>query len=131
MEYAAPTRVVLALATAGVLAILAAIFVDAPGRILLGAAAVALLAETVVLVAVRPVLTITTDGLTVRRAGRTHRYPWLEVGAVRARRTRRLVTVRTLDLDLGETLVVIPAYRIGQDPGEVAAAIEGCRPINV
>jgi hypothetical protein len=121
---------VLGFAGAGGVAVAAAIFVDTPGRILLGAAAVALLAEALVLVVVRPILTITDEGLAIRRGGRTHHYPWGEVGAVQARAARRLVMVRTLDIDLGEALVVIPAYRIGRDPAEVAAAIEDRRPVS-
>jgi hypothetical protein len=33
----------------------------------------------------------------------------------------------TLEIDLGERLVVIPAYRLGVSPAQAAGAIEACR----
>ncbi|MFL6239019.1 MAG: PH domain-containing protein [Actinomycetes bacterium] len=56
-----------------------------------------------------------------------HRHRWDEISVVHARTARRLVSVSTIELDLGETLVVVPAYRLGAEAGEVAAALEELR----
>jgi hypothetical protein len=112
-------------------AVLAMIVVDTPGRILLVVTAAALLGEAVRLTVFRLVLTVDSAGVQVRSGGRQLAYPWDEVGNVTARTSRRLVTVKTLDLYLGDTLVVIPGYRLGADPAAVAAELEGMRPIGL
>jgi hypothetical protein len=129
VSFAASPRRVLGLAAGALAAGLAVIFVDRPGRILLVVVAAGLLVESVRLAVLRPVLSVDAEGVQVRALARPQSYRWTEVGPVIPRTSRRLVTTKTLDLDLGETLVVIPGYRLGADPADVAAAIEMRRPI--
>jgi hypothetical protein len=128
LQFAAPPRLVAGLAAGAAAAGVAMIFVDAPGRILLLVLGGVLLVEAVRLAVARPVLVVDSSGIKVRRGGRPHEYPWPAVGRVAPHTSRRLVTTRTLELDVGDTLLVIPSYRLGADPAEVAAAIEATRP---
>ena len=111
---------VLGLGLATVVAAVLTIVIGWPGRILLLALNAILLAETVRLTVVRPVLSANTDGLRVHRLGGTSFYPWSAIRSIEPRSTRRLVTVRTLELDLDESIVVLPAYRLGVCPTTAA-----------
>lgn len=128
LKFAATPRLVTALLAGAVSAGVALLFVDTPGRILLLALIVVLVGESVRLAVIRPVLSVDASGVRVRRAGGAHTYPWSEVGPVTATTSRRLVTSKSVELDVGDTLVVLPAYRLGADPAEVVAAIEAARP---
>ena len=122
-----PTLVV-GLALGGLFAAALTVVLDNPGRLLFAVLTAGLLIEATRLALVRPTLIADRTGVSVRRVARTHCYPWPEIGAVGARTTRRLVSVPTLELDLGDTLIVIASYRLGAAPAEVAAAIEKLRP---
>ena len=102
---------------------------DRPGRLLLSALAVILLSEGLWLLVGRPVLAAGPDGVRARQGLRLVTVPWSAVGSVEARQARRVITGETLELDLGERLVVIPAYRLGAPPAVVAAAVESIRPV--
>jgi hypothetical protein len=70
--------------------------------------------------AVRPRLAADTEGLTVRTLGRRLAAPWAGV-AIRVRPGRRLgVAASTLEVDIGDELVVLGRRELGADPVDVA-----------
>jgi hypothetical protein len=113
-------------ATASGLLALAALFVDPVGRVLVGGAAVVLLAVAARDLVLRPRLRTDAAGVTVRTVGGTHTIPW---GALRTRVrvTRRLGTrSRTLELeDVRDDAVLLVLGRrdLGTDPDVVARAL--------
>jgi hypothetical protein len=130
MHFAAAPRLVAGLALGAAAAAIPLLFVDTPGRILLVVLIAALSGESLRLAVIRPALSIGATGVRVRHAGRDSIYAWADVGRVSATTTRRLVTTKLLELDVGDTLVVIPSYRLGADPADVVAAIEAARPVD-
>ena len=118
----------LGLGVAAVLALPLIPLVAWPGRLLVIVVAAAVVAEAIRVVAVRHVLVADEGGLRIHTGVRSHHYPWAEVVGVEARTTRRVVSVATLEIDLGEGLVVIPAYRLGVDPADVALRLSKRRP---
>jgi hypothetical protein len=55
---------------------------------------------------------------------------WHELdSAAIQRRSRRGATAKWLELDTGERLITVPAYRLGATVREVLAAIDDARPI--
>lgn len=124
----APTRqLTLTLAGAAALAGALAIPVGNPGRLLMIVLALALAAEALRCTVIRPVLRADTDRVRIRIRTGEHDYGWSEVASVRARSTRRLVTVNLVEIDLGETLIVIPAYRLGRPAADVVAELSALR----
>jgi Bacterial PH domain len=117
------------LGLAAVVALALIPLVALPGRLLVIVVAVAVVAEAVRVAAVRRVLVADESGLHVHTGVRSHHYPWADVVGVEARTARRLVSVATLEIDLDERLVVIPAYRLGVDPAEVALTLSKMRPV--
>jgi hypothetical protein len=122
-----------ALATVGLCLALAVLFVDAPGRVLVGAGAVLLLMVAVRDVLARPRLAAGPDGVDVRGWTRGQHLPWPGL-RVRVRETRRLgVRGRTLELDSAAgpddgVLVVLGRRDLGADPEEVARALRALDP---
>jgi hypothetical protein len=115
-------------AIGGVL-LLALVFLDAAGRILVGAAALLAFALLVRDLLLRPRLSAGADGVAVRTLGRRRVLPWPGL-RVQVRETRRLgVRRRTLELDTAAgpddegTLVVLGRRDLGADPDEVARAL--------
>jgi Bacterial PH domain len=106
--------------------LLAALLVDPVGRVLVGAAAVVLLAVVARDLALRPRLRTDPAGVTVRTLGGARTIPW---GALRCRvrATRRLGTrTRTLELEDARddaVLLVLGRRDLGADPDAVAAAL--------
>jgi len=100
---------------------------DAPGRILLGVAAIVLALGGLFGTVARPRLAANPDGLTVRSlTGRRH-WPWAEVD-VRLVHTRRLGRdMPTVELDADPDLVVLGWLDLGTDPVEVIDAIRALR----
>lgn len=123
-----------AVAVVGLGLALAAVALDAAGRLLVGAAALAVLALAAHDALLRPRLSADDRGVAVRRLGGTAELPWprLRVGV---RTTRRFgVTSRSLELDTaagvddpGE-LVLLGRRDLGADPEEVAAQLHRLRP---
>jgi hypothetical protein len=109
--------------------VLALVFLDAPGRVLVGAGALLLLILATRDVLARPRLTAGPEGVDVRTWGRVRHLPWPGL-RVRVRETRRLgVRGRTLELDTAGghhddgLLVVLGRRDLGADPDEVARAL--------
>ena len=113
---------------------LAVFFLDAPGRVLVGAGAVLLLVLVARDVVVRPRLSAGPDGIDVRGWAGGRHLPWPGL-RVRVRETRRLgMRGRTLELDtaLGPdddgVLVVLGRRDLGTDPAQVANDLRGLDP---
>lgn len=110
-------------AAVGLALLLVTLGLDTAGRLLVGAAGVFLLALAVLDALIRPRLRADGEGLTVRTIGRRRSGPWAAI-AVRVRAGRRLGTaVNTLEIDVGEDLVVLGRRELGADPVIVAEAL--------
>ena len=112
-----PPREVLALMLLGVVALgAAAVLADPAGRVLTLPAALLLLALVVRDLTRGPVLQAGPDGLSVLTGWRRVHAPWAAVVAMTVQTHRR---TPVLDLDLGETVVVLGRGRLGRPPSEV------------
>jgi hypothetical protein len=100
---------------------------DAPGRILLGVAAIVLAVAGLFGTVARPRLAVDAGGITVRGlAGRRH-WPWADV-TVRLVHTRRLGRdMPTVELDADPDLIVLGWLDLGTDPADVIDAIRALR----
>ena len=113
---------------------LALVVLDAPGRLLVGAGALLLVALAVRDVVGRPRLSAGPDGVDVRTWARSRHLPWAGL-RVRVRASRRLgVRSRTLELDTAAgpdddgVLVVLGRRDLGADPEQVARALRALDP---
>jgi hypothetical protein len=127
----AETAALLAVAVGLVLALLV---LDAPGRVLVGAGAVLLVALAARDVVGRPRLTAGPDGIDVRTWTRNRHLPWPGL-RVQVRESRRFgVRSRTLELDTAAgpddegVLVVLARRDLGDDPEAVARALRALDP---
>ncbi len=134
MDWSPRASEAVALGVVGLGLALAVIAVDTAGRLLVGAAALLLLAMAARDLLVRPRLSAGPAGVVVRTLTGRHELPWATV-RVRVRTTRRWgLTGRTLELDTAQdpdddgTLVVLGRRDLGADPVDVARALEQLRP---
>ncbi len=119
-----------ALAGIGLVLAVAVLLVDTTGRVLVGAAALLVLAIALRDAVARPRLTAGPDGVDVRTWIRRRHLPWPGL-RIQVRETRRFgVRSRTLELDTaagpdddGGVLVVLGRRDLGADPGTVARAL--------
>jgi hypothetical protein len=123
-----------ALAAVAAALALAVILLDAPGRILVGTAAVLLLLVVVHDLRARPRLRAGADGVDVRTWTGGRHLPW-PLLRVRVRVTRRLgISSRTLELDTAAgpdddgVLVVLGRRDLGADPEVVARVLRDLNP---
>jgi hypothetical protein len=117
-----------AAAVGAVVALLLAVVADPAGRVLFGVAAAGLLALVAADLVLRPRLTADAGGVGVRTLAVRRRLPWSALQRVDVdERTRYGLTSRTLELDAGETLVVLGRRSLGSDPREVADALARIR----
>ena len=134
MEWSPRTGETAVLAAAGVVLGLATVVLDPLGRVLVGAAAVLLLALSARDRLLRPRLAAGPEGVAVRRLGGTTVLPWARL-RVRVRDTRRWgLRSRLLELDTaagpdddGE-LVLLGRRDLGADPGDVARVLRAVDP---
>jgi len=104
-----------------------ALGLDLAGLLLVGLAGLFLVGLAIADTAVRPRLAADPEGLTVRTLGRRLAAPWAGI-AVRLRPGRRLgATVHTLEIDVGDELVVLGRRELGADPADVADALARLR----
>ena len=126
MHWAPRTGEVVATAALGLGLALAVLLVDPVGRLLVGAAAVLLLALAGHDALLRPRLSAGDDGVTVRGLSGARTIPWARLG-VRVRSQRRWgVRARTLELEDradDAVLVVLGRRELGADPDTVAEAL--------
>ncbi|HWN27970.1 MAG TPA: PH domain-containing protein [Actinomycetospora sp.] len=112
---------------------------DAPGRVLTGAAAIALAVAAVIGAVARPRLRADETGLVLRGATGTRRWPWERVDAVRTMRMRRMgLPASYLEVEARDEaerdgpepdsrLLVLGRLELGADPVEVADALQAHR----
>jgi Bacterial PH domain len=129
VEWSPRTGGTAALAVTGIVLGLVAVFLDPLGRVLVGAAAVLLLALAVRDRLLRPRLAAGPVGVAVRRLTGTTELPWARL-QVRVRDTRRWgLRSRLLELDTavgpddGGELVLLGRRDLGADPDDVARAL--------
>lgn len=116
------------LVSVALLALLGWLATEPTGSLLAAIAAVLLAVAASQDAVLRPTLTADRTGIVVRRGRRLHRIEWVRVGRLAGSSTgRRLTLIRTLEIDVGDELVVLPARRLGADPTEVAQALEQMR----
>jgi hypothetical protein len=110
----------LILATAAV-----TLITDAPGRILVGIAAVGLLVFASLSWRARPKLAISDDGLVIRGWSRTHLLRPGDIRIIRITEFRRLARkVRLLEIDTtDDRLLVFTRWDLGTDPLDVLDAL--------
>lgn len=101
---------------------------DTMGRFLALVAGVGLLAVAVADVVIRPRLRADAHGVTARTVGGRVSLSWREVKDVRVDE-RRGVAVRSklLEIDAGDTIVLLGRRSLGADPREVAAVLRALR----
>lgn len=124
-------RLTLACGAAAVLAIGLALWSDAAGRLLFSLAAALLAAYVISDLVYAPRLVADTDGLQVRTPFTSARLSWAEVDRVHAdARQRHGLRIVTLEVDAGDTLVVLSRRALGQDPELVAEVVTSFMPRN-
>jgi hypothetical protein len=127
-----PDRRFTALAGAGVVAALVALALagDGPSRAMAAVAVAVLLVYVVSDVVFSPRLVASVEGLTVRSPLVRTTLPWAAVEDVRADTRIRLgLRSTTLEIDAGETLIVLSGRAIGGDPAVVAELARSFRPL--
>ena len=134
MEWSPRAGETAGLATLGVLLGPVTLLLDPLGRVLVGAAAVLLLALAVRDRLLRPRLAAGPAGVAVRRLTGTTELPWARL-QVRVRDSRRFgLRSRLLELDTAAgpdddgDLVLLGRRDLGADPGEVARVLRTLRP---
>ena len=102
----------------------------APGRLLFVVAACGAAVEAARAVLQRPTLVADERGIDVAVGLRRQRHPWSAVEAVRTlqpRGSRPRRRANALEIDLGARLLVVPGYRLGAPPGDVADTLDALR----
>ena len=134
MEWSPRTGETAVLAATGAVLGLATVVLDPLGRVLVGAAAVLLLALSARDRLLRPRLAAGPAGVAVRRLGGVAELPWGRL-QVRVRDTRRWgLRSRLLELDTAAgpdddgDLVLLGRRDLGADPGDVARVLRDLRP---
>jgi hypothetical protein len=127
-EWGPPTAGIVAAGFVGLLLAIATVTVitDAPGRVLVGIAALGLLAFASMSWRARPKLAITAEGLVVRGWSRTHVLGRGDVAKVRITEFRRIGRkVRLLEIDTApdDHLLVFTRWDLGTDPLTVLDAL--------
>jgi hypothetical protein len=113
---------------AGLVVLLLALLADPGGRLLLGVAALGLLAVGAADVLLRPRLAADRAGIRVRTLVSRHHLPWSAIGRVEVdEHTRYGLTSRTLELEAGELFVVLGKRTLGADPRDVADTLARLR----
>jgi hypothetical protein len=123
-----------ALGLLGLALALAALVLDAAGRVLVGTAALLVLALALRDVVARPRLSAGPDGVLVRSWTTRRHMPW-PLLRIRVRASRRLgLTSRALELDTAAgpddagVLVLLGRRDLGADPEDVARALRALDP---
>ncbi len=134
MEWSPRSGETVVLATLGVVLGLVTLLLDPLGRVLVGTAAVLLLALAARDRLLRPRLAARPAGVAVRRLTGTTELPWARL-QVRVRDSRRWgLRSRLLELDTAAEpdddgdLVLLGRRDLGADPGEVARVLHALRP---
>lgn len=129
-QWATPHRWVAAQAAAAGLAGALGAGSDGPGRLLAVLAVLLLAGGALRDGAFRPTLAVDERGLTVRTGLVRRHWPWAELTSLRSVRStrRRLGSARSVELEFGEDLVLLPDRRLGAPAAEVAAQLQAMAP---
>jgi hypothetical protein len=101
---------------------------DPAGRLLLALAAALLAGIAGADLLLRPRLRADATGIEVRTLAFRRALPWAQVTRVRVdERSRYGRTARTLEVDAGDTLVLLSRRALGADPRDVADALAAIR----
>jgi hypothetical protein len=103
---------------------------DSPGRLLVTVVGVGLLGFAVRDALARPALRAQMEGIDLVDGIRRRHVPWAAVRRVRAgtlTRNRRLVHIRTLQIDTIDELLLLSRRQLGTDPERVAEVLEEYR----
>jgi hypothetical protein len=125
-EWSPPSAGIAACAVVGlILAIAAVTLTDAPGRILLGVAALGLIVFASLSWRARPKLAISDGGLVTRGWSRTNLLRPADIKKIRITEFRRLARkVRLLEIDtIDDRLLVFTRWDLGTDPLNVLDAL--------
>lgn len=126
-EWAPSTLGIAACGISGLILAIAAVtmITEAPGRILLGIAAVGLLVFASLSWRARPKLAITDDGLRTRGFWRTNVFKRTDIKLIRITEFRRIARrVRLLEVDTADDqLLVFTRWDLGTDPLDVLDAL--------
>jgi hypothetical protein len=110
-------------------AILLAVGSAPMGRLLFAVAAVVLGSYVVGDLVFRPRLAADREGVRVRAPLAHATLPWAQVHSVRAdERTRHGLRSVTLEIDSGDTIVVLSRRALGADPAQVARTLQAMAP---
>ncbi|MDQ6649131.1 MAG: PH domain-containing protein [Actinomycetota bacterium] len=95
------------------------------GRLLAGIACLLLLAGALRDATLRPTLRADRDGVAVRQGRQMRQLGWAELTSCRATSgARRLVRTSSVELDLGDELLLLPVRRLGAPAAAVTARLE-------
>jgi Bacterial PH domain len=115
-------------AVAAAVAAAIAATLDPAGELLLGVAAALLAGIAGTDLLLRPRLRADANGIEVRTLSVRRALPWAEVSRVRVDEHSRFGrTARTLEVDAGDTLVLLSRRALGTDPRDVADALAAIR----
>lgn len=130
LTFAPDRRLTVATGVAAAVAVAVAIAAsDAPGRLLAAVAVVVLLGYALSDLVFAPRLVADADGLTVRSPTVRAALAWAAVDDVHAdARSRFDLRSTSLEIDAGETLVVLTRRALGARPEDVAALVNALRP---
>ena len=118
-----PWAHVAAIAAVAVTCAAAGFQVPVAGRILLWAAAACMAAVAARDALVRPTLTTNDEGITLVRTWRPETIAWADIDSIGRFEHRRLGSVRALEIDAGDTLLLVPARRLGAELADVVDAL--------
>jgi hypothetical protein len=124
-----PRRTETTLAALGALAAaVLAVTLDPAGRLLFAVGALCLVGLVLADLVLRPRLRADADGLQLRTLAVRRRLPWSAVQRVRVDEHSRYGLVsRTLEVDIGDALVLLGRRSLGTDPRDVADALRQIR----
>lgn len=126
---AAPRVIAVLLGAAALFASFAYADSTGSGRLLLGTAALGCLGEALRCAVVRPVLAADEHGVEIAATIRRVVIPWSQVELIgHDIAHRRGAIVRSVHVDVGDTVHSVAAYRLGADPAGVVSALESVRP---
>jgi hypothetical protein len=101
---------------------------DPVGHLLYGVAVVFVASVAATDLLWSPRLAVMASGVIVRTPTRSGRYPWTAIDAVSVARRRRLgITQASLEIDLGDDLIVLSQRALGRDPTDVLEIINAVR----
>jgi hypothetical protein len=128
MQWAPRPAETAAAAAGALIAAVLAVTSDVAGRLLFGIGALCLASLVVTDLMLRPRLRADSTTLEVRTLAVRRRLPWSAVEQVRVdEHSRYGLLTRTLEVDTGDSLVVLGRRSLGADPRDVAEALRQLR----